>query len=329
MAYPNLMNQKLIFSVLKWKWLWISISALLVIPSIAAMIYSCVINPNHAPLKLGIDFTGGTIIQYSVGQNVTVEDVKNVRDRLTELGVHSPVVQSTNNIQGVQGGQGGIINTVSIKTPFIEQEDTQTPAKIDAIMKETLKNPQVIQTNSVGPTLGGELLKNSLAAVGLAFLGICVYISFRFQYEYAIVTLLTIVHDLVFIVGIFSIFGLFFDIHVDSLFITAVLTSIGYSVHDTIVVFDRIRENNRFLANKYSFAEIVNASVSQTFARSINTSLTLVLTLLALLLFGGATTKEFILAMLLGTLCGTYSSIFFGAVILEYFVTKSQKKASA
>ena len=112
--------------------------------------------------------------------------------------------------------------------------------------------------------------------------------------------------------------GIFFDLHIDSLFITAVLTVIGFSVHDTIVVFDRIRENNRFLAKKYTSDEIVNASVNQTLARSLNTSLTTLITLLALYLFGGATTKDFVLAMILGIIVGTYSSIFFASVLLAW-----------
>lgn len=320
MAYPNLMNQKLAFVVLKYRWLWMSISAIFLIPCIVAMIYSCVVNPNHAPIKLGIDFTGGTIVKYSVDQNLTIKDVENVRQKLIEAGIKSPVVQSINAQVAPDGQKSNLNNLVSIKTSFIEQEDTATISKINSVLSTTLKNPKVVQTNSVGPTLGGELLKNSLTAVALAFLAICVYISLRFQYEYAVVTLLTIVHDLIIIMGLFSILSIFFDMHIDSLFITALLTSIGYSVHDTIVVFDRIRENNRFLAKKYSFDDIVNASVSQTLARSINTSLTLVLTLLALYFFGGATTKDFILAMLVGTIIGTYSSIFFGSVVLDFFM---------
>ncbi|GBF23206.1 preprotein translocase subunit SecF [Candidatus Gastranaerophilus sp. (ex Termes propinquus)] len=317
MAYPSLMNKKLLFSVLKHSKLWLFISALFLIPSILAIIYSCIVNPNHAPLKLGIDFTGGTVLQYSVEQKLDIKDVQNVREKLVAQGVHNPLVQS------IEGPSGDII---SIKMPFIEQEDGETSLKVDSALAEALKNPELIQTNSVGPTLGAELLKNSLSAVVLAFLGIVVYISFRFQYEYAAVTLLTIVHNLIILIGVFSIFSILFNMYMDSLFITAVLTSIGYSVHDTIVVFDRIRENNRFLAKKYSFAQIVDASVSQTFARSMNTSFTLVLVLLALYFFGGTTTKDFVLAMLLGVIVGTYSSIFFGSVVLNYVMTKRQPK---
>ena len=155
-------------------------------------------------------------------------------------------------------------------------------------------------------------------ALCLAFLGIVVYISFRFQSDYAFITFLTLAHDALFVIGFFAIMGIFFDWYIDSLFITAVLTVIGFSVHDTIVVFDRIRENNRFLAKKYTSDEIINASVNQTLARSINTSLTTLITLLALYFFGGATTKEFVLAMILGIIVGTYSSIFFASVLLAW-----------
>ena len=118
-------------------------------------------------------------------------------------------------------------------------------------------------------------------------------------------------------------------VQVDSLFITAILTVVGFSVHDTIVVFDRIRENNRFLAKKYSSGEIINASVNQTLARSLNTSLTTLLTLLALYFFGGATTKDFVLAMILGIIAGTYSSIFFASVLLAWDKEIKAKKANA
>ena len=124
-----------------------------------------------------------------------------------------------------------------------------------------------------------------------------------------------IFHDVIFVIGIFSILGLFYNVQIDGLFITAILTVVGFSVHDTIVVFDRIRENLRYYSKKMSFGEIVDASVNQTLARSINTSVTTLITLGALYFFGGVTTKDFVLAMILGIAIGTYSSIFFCIVI--------------
>ena len=168
-----------------------------------------------------------------------------------------------------------------------------------------------------------------MAAMILAFIGIVAYLSFRFKLEYGVIAFLSLFHDAIFVVGAFSILGLFWGVHVDSLFITAILTVIGFSVHDTIVVFDRIRENSKLFAKKVSFSEIVNASVNQTLARSINTSLTTLITLGALYFFGGVTTKDFVLAMILGIAIGTYSSIFFASMALAWYMEKKEAKVVA
>ncbi len=178
----------------------------------------------------------------------------------------------------------------------------------------------------MGPTLGRELFKNSLLALSLAFLGIVAYLSFRFKFDYALAAILGIAHDVLFVVGIFSLLGLLYNVQIDGLFITAILTVVGFSVHDTIVVFDRIRENLRYYSKKMSFGEIVNASVNQTLARSINTSLTTIITLAALYFFGGVTTKDFVLAMLIGIAIGTYSSIFFCSVLVDIWEDKKNNK---
>lgn len=135
-------------------------------------------------------------------------------------------------------------------------------------------------------------------------------------------------HDVIFVCGIFSILGLLYNVQIDGLFITAVLTVIGFSVHDTIVVFDRIRENLRYYSKKMSFGEIVDASVNQTLTRSINTSLTTLITLLALYFWGGVTTKDFVLAMILGITIGTYSSIFFCSMLVDFWNDKQQTKTA-
>ena len=160
-------------------------------------------------------------------------------------------------------------------------------------------------------------------------MGIVIYLSIRFRFDYALAALLGVAHDTVFVMGVFSILGLLFNVQVDGLFITAILTVIGFSVHDTIVTFDRIRENLRYYSKKMTFGEIVDASVNQTLARSINTSLTTGLTLLALYLFGGVTTKDFVLAMLLGILIGTYSSIFFCSMLIDFWNEKKDVKPKA
>lgn len=320
MANPNLMNQKQIIDVVKFRWLWLSISAILLIPCLAAIIYLMATQPNHAPVKLGIDFTGGTILQYAVKGDVTVDEIGKIRDNMTAAGFTTPIVQNINNtgINNTDAQKDGIKNIISVKTGFIDDKTGETQNKITEIVAQSVDSPELVQTTSVGPSLGSELLKNSIVALLLAFLGIVVYISLRFKADYAVITLLSLMHDALFVIGVFAIMSIFSNVYVDALFITAVLTVVGFSVHDTIVVFDRVRENNRFLAKKYTFNEIVNASVNQTLARSLNTSITTLLTLGALYFFGGSTTKEFILAMILGIAVGTYSSIFFASVLLAW-----------
>ena len=325
MANPNLIKSSYLIDVVKHRWHYIAISIVILIPCILAMFYLMFTQPNHSPVKLGIDFTGGTILQYGIENSVTPEKISIIRTELEKKGITNPIIQNISN----QGSEGDIKNIISIKTGFIGEKNNKQVNKITAVLSQNATAPQLISTTSVGPTLGKELLKNSLAALLLAFLGIVIYISFRFQSDYAIIALLALLHDAVFVVGVFSILGILYGVQVDSLFITAILTVVGFSVHDTIVVFDRIRENNRFLSKKYSSGEIINASVNQTLARSVNTSLTTLLTLLALYFFGGATTKDFVLAMILGIIAGTYSSIFFASVLLAWDKEIKAKKANA
>jgi preprotein translocase subunit SecF len=173
---------------------------------------------------------------------------------------------------------------------------------------------------TVGASVGASIRNRSVLAVGAAAIGILLYIAWAFRNTqnpllYGVCAIVAMLHDAIIVLGLFAILGHFADVEVDALFITALLTVIGFSVHDTIVVFDRIREN---LRNKSigDFEEVVNYSIAQTVVRSLNTSVTVVLTLLALLLFGGSTTREFVLALLVGVIAGTYSSIFNASQLL-------------
>ncbi len=325
MANPNLIKSSYLVDVVKHRWHYLMISIIALLLCFIAMGYLMFTQPNHSPVKLGIDYTGGTILQYGTEDSITPDKISAIRAELEENGIVNPVIQNISS----ETKDGGINNIISIKTGFIGEKNNNQINKITAVLADNTTAPQLISTTSVGPTLGKELVKNSLIAVLLAFLGIVVYISLRFQSDYAAITLLTLFHDAIFVVGVFSVLGIFYGVQVDSLFITAILTVVGFSVHDTIVVFDRIRENNRFLAKKYSSGEIINASVNQTLARSLNTSLTTLLTLLALYFFGGATTKDFVLAMILGIIAGTYSSIFFASVLLAWDKEIKAKKANA
>lgn len=346
MVNPMLRNKNII-DVVKYKWLWIGISLLLIIPGIVAMIYSTV--TFHAPMKLGIDFTGGTMLQYGFSKHMTTSDITTIRKDFEEIGIENPVIQiesadsflkqqsadvkqpkiSSNKLQ-TNTKTENIKSIISIRTRFLSSEkDNNEINKINSTLKQSFGSFVPLQVSAIGPTLGVELFKNSMLALLLAFAAIVTYLAIRFKLDYGMFALFALLHDALFVCGIFSILGLLFGTEIDSLFITAILTVVGFSVHDTIVVFDRIRENSRFLAKKMSFNDVVNASVNQTLARSINTSLTAIITLLALFFLGGSTTKDFVLAMLLGIFIGTYSSIFNASTLLAMWRSRKSVPKTA
>ena len=319
------MSNKNIIHVVKYRWVWMILSLFLLLPGVVAMIFSMVTYPNHAPLKVGIDYTGGTISQFAVPEKVRIDDkdkLAALRKGLQGANIENPYIQILGVSPTVENKN--VETIISIRTKFIDK-DSQDLDKISSVMTAEFPASELISVSSVGPTLGKELFKNSLIVLTLAFLGIVAYLTVRFRFDYALAAILGVAHDVIFVLGVFSILGLTNNVQVDGLFITAVLTVIGFSVHDTIVTFDRIRENLRYYAKKMSFGEIVDASVNQTLARSINTSLTTLLTLLALYFFGGVTTKDFVLAMILGIAIGTYSSIFFCSSLIEIWEDKKNK----
>lgn len=316
--------KKQIIHVVKYRVLWMVLSAVLLLPGIVAMVYSTA--TTGSPLKVGIDYTGGTILQYGLNQKISNEDLTTTRQNLVKIGLENPYLQILNVNNSQQENTTNVISSIiSIRTKFIGEE-TDEVQQISEILSAQYDSAELIQVSSVGPTMGKELFKNSLIALTLAFLGICIYLSVRFRFDYALAALLGVLHDVIFVLGVFSILGILYNVQVDGLFITAVLTVIGFSVHDTIVVFDRIRENIRYYSKKMSFGEIVDASVNQTLTRSINTSLTTLITLGALYFFGGVTTKDFVLAMILGIFIGTYSSIFFCSMLIDFWNDKKDNK---
>ena len=305
--------------VVKYRVLWMCLSALLLIPGIIAMIYSMITYPTHSPMKVGIDYTGGTILQYGVPEAVSSDDLAKTREDLDNIGVTNTYLQVLNVNPTTENNN--IKSIISIRTKFID-EGSDLSNQISTTIKKEYKNAELVQVSSVGPTLGNELFKMSIIALLLAIVGMIVYISFRFKLEYAIAAILGLVHDVLFVMGVFSILGIFCNVQIDGLFLTAILTLIGFSINDTIVTFDRIRENLRYYGKKMTFGEIVDASVNQTLTRSVNTSLTAFITLAALYFFGGVTTKDFVLAMMIGVVDGTYSSIFFCSMLVDFWEEK-------
>ena len=318
---------KNLVDVVKYRNIWFGISLLVTVPGFIAVIM-CMIQ-FHAPLKPGIDFTGGSIMQYQFEKPVSLEAVHKV---LSECNFEGSQVQ-----QATVGGQEVVI----MRTKAIDQESQK--AKVDAKLVEELGPFKPISVDKVTATIGPELLSNGLIALLVTFAGMVGYISYRFKFDYALCAIAALFHDVLVLCGIFAILGLTVGTEVDSLFISAVLTVIGFSVHDTIVVFDRIRENAKYVGSKVvnpdtkeeykrTFGDITNDSVNQTLTRSIYTSLTVIITLLSLYLFGGVTTKDFVLAMLIGIISGTYSSIFNASCLLVWWrefkdKTKGKKKA--
>ena len=194
-------------------------------------------------------------------------------------------------------------------------------------MKADLVDFQELSFSSIGPAIGLEIRNRALIAFVLVLVGISLYIAFAFRkvsqpvssWKYGLVTLITLFHDALIPAGFFSILGYWRGAELDTNFIVAILVVMGFSVHDTIVVFDRIRENLFLAKNKNDLAAIINASIKQTFVRSVNTSLTLVLVLLALYFFGAENLRYFTITILLGTVIGTYSSIFVASPLLTFF----------
>jgi preprotein translocase subunit SecF len=297
------------FDFMAHKALWFGISGFLLIPGIIAVIYSLMIF--GTPVKLGIDFTGGTLAQLSFSKSVTAPQIREI---LKSEGIEDAQVQIADE------------KTALIRTKDLSQAQRETVLKGLSAKAGEFKAERF---ETVGPTMGRELLANSLAAIGFTLVGIVGYISYRYQFDFAVCAISALVHDVVFIFGVFAALGIFFNIEVDSLFVTAVLTVVGFSVHDTIVIYDRIRENMRQAGKRDTFDDVANRSIKQTLARSINTSLTVCLTLIALLVFGGETVRWFVFAMLIGIVVGTYSSIFNASQMLSVWRMIGVKRTSA
>ena len=295
------------FDFMGRKNLWFGISGLLLLPGIIAMIISMM--TFGSPVKLGIDFTGGGLIDITFNQPVSAAEIK---DDFAAAG--HPDAQVT-----IADQKTAIVRTKSM-----------TPAERDklfAALKAEHQDFKVNSFESVGPVIGKELVNNALMALGLALLGIVGYVSDRYQWDFAVCAILALLHDVVFMAGVFAILGLTIGVEVDTLFVPALLTVIGFSVHDTIIIYDRIRENMRNAGKRETFDDVANRAIKQTLTRSIYTSLTTMLTLLAMAIFGGETIRWFTFAMLLGIGIGAYSSIFNASQLLSVWRMVGVKRA--
>ncbi|MEI8338121.1 MAG: protein translocase subunit SecF [bacterium] len=270
-------------------------------------------------LKLGIDFNGGVIVDMSY---TTKPDTSIINPALEKLNIGDYSLRASG------------ANDVILRTKNLTDAERNEVLAALSLGGET---PTVKTFDAVGPILGAELQKKSMYAVSMVLLAIVLFITFAFRHvskpvsswKYGIVAVIALFHDVFIPIGFFAFLGHFYGVEVDSLFVTAILVVLGFSVHDTIVVFDRTRENlrlNESEKQKKEFDQIVGESVSQTFVRSINTSLTVLIALVILYFTGPAATKDFSLALLVGIIAGTYSSIFIGSPLLVTLQKFSSRK---
>ncbi|MFP4016606.1 MAG: protein translocase subunit SecF [Halanaerobiales bacterium] len=284
--------------------IWYIISLIVIVLGLFFMIYNGTSRRfNDASfssnvLNFGIDFQGGTILEYKFDNPVSNEEVRQVL--LNFDYTQDAVIQ-----QSQEGGLHGVL----IRTKELSPEQI---IKVEDALQSEYPSAENLRTDIVGPTIGEELRIAALWALVLASIAIIIYISVRFEFRFAIVAIIALLHDVLITMGIFAILGK----EINTAFVAALLTIIGYSINDTIVIFDRIRENMKRMQRE-PFIELANEAVVDTLPRSINTSLTTLIGVLAIYFFGGASLKTFMLALFVGMFAGTYSSIFVASPLLE------------
>ena len=301
-------------SVIRQRSLWWAISGIVILGGLAAMVISW--GQFQAPLRPGLDFIGGTRLQLErdcsdAANCQTPIDLASVRSVLAEQGLENSSLQIL----------GDNRQAVSIRTSPL---DVEQRAQLQTALEDAIGqfDPKAVQIDTVGPVIGRQLFASGLLALLVAFSGIIVYLSIRFQLDYALFAIVALLHDVLITLGVFSVLGLVLGVEVGSLFVVALLTIVGFSVNDTVVIYDRIRETIKFHPQRH-INDIVDDSVNQTLARSINTTLTTVLTLAAIFLFGGETLKFFALALIIGFISGAYSSIFIASSLLALWRERS------
>ncbi len=295
------------FQLAQRRKLYFIASGIIIGLGIATMIYSALNSPNGTPFLLSIDFVGGSIYDFTFTEDGV--DEQNIRDVFAEFGLDNIVVQSVGDPSE---------NSWSIRAGTIEGNEALAP--LEALNEQAPIDFDTVRTEQVSPTIGAEVTRAAFLAVVLASVVVTGFIIFAFRkvpnaFRYGICAIAAMAHDVMIMLSVVSFMGLFFGWEVDALFLTAVLTVVGFSVQDSIVVFDRIRENiPRYIGEPYE--TIVNRSVLETIHRSLATQLNAFFVMIAILLFGGASVKQFIAILLIGLLSGTYSSIFIAVPLL-------------
>lgn len=295
--------------------LFVSISTILVVASLV-MLFSW-------GLKLGIDFTGGSILEIRYTGN-SVPSIDEAQTALKDLNLHSLTTQAADN--------KGMIFRFQETSEDIHQAIISRLTNLALSKGATKPGIDELEFEAVGPSVGKELQTKAIYAIIIVLITISLYIAWAFRkvskpissWKYGIATLLSLFHDVFIVLGFFAILGKFFNVEFNTSFVAAALTVLGFSVHDTIVVFDRIREN--LPRSNQDFAGTVNSSLNQTVVRSINTSFTVLLVLLAITLLGGPSIQYFAMSLLVGIFFGTYSSIFLASPLLVIWNNMARKK---
>ncbi len=301
------------------KWLYFLFSGLIIIPGLISL---CLWG-----VRPSIDFTGGTLYEFRLPISTT--DKQNQPLKIEKEDVKKIVESQKIEVASIQDSGD---KTFLLRMKPIDKDQHE---KLQKDLQDKFGAIKELRFETVGPAVGQETTMNAVKAVIVASVAIIIYVALAFRkipkpyssWKFGVCAVVSLVHDVLVVLGLFSILGHFAKVEIDSLFITGLLTIMGFTVHDTIVVFDRIRENLNKMPGA-DFTRVVNESVLQTLARSLSTSLTVLLTLLALLLFGGETIKWFVVALLIGIASGTYSSIFNAAPLLVIWNDKTRKKSS-
>jgi preprotein translocase subunit SecF len=304
--------------VIKYQYVWWAISGLAILLSLIAMAISFA--TFGSPLRPGLDFVGGTKLQLALDCSIKENcqeplNAGEVRDVLAAKGLANSTIQVLEDY------------TLSVRTKTLNVEER---TQLQNALTEKIGNfdPKTIQIDTVGPTVGQELFASGLLALVVSFAGIIAYISARFQFDYALFAIFALFHDTLITAGVFAVLGIVAQVEVDSLFLVSLLTIIGFSTNDTVVIYDRIRENIAEHRDR-SINEIVDDSVNQTLTRSLNTNFCALLPLIAIFLFGGETLKYFALALIVGFILGTYSSIFVASTMLAWWKERYKDKEVA
>ncbi|NEO53534.1 MAG: protein translocase subunit SecF [Okeania sp. SIO3B5] len=299
-------------SVIEKRSLWWTISGAIIISGLIAMVISWTRPDIAAPLRPSLDFVGGTRLQLELDCNMPNScneaiNVAAVREIMSNQDLGNSKIQVV----------GEERQALDIRTKTLDVDNrTQLIAALSSEFGEF--DPSSTQIDTVGPTLGRQIFTSGISALLVAFFAITVYLTFRFQLDYAVFAFVALFHDILVTVGIFSIISLVVGVEVDSLFLVALLTIIGFSVNDTVVIYDRVREVIKRYPGE-SIDHIVDGAVNQTLTRSINTTVTTLLPLVGILLFGGETLKYFALALIIGFIAGSYSSIFIASTLLAWW----------